>query len=140
MKVPIVTNEECRKGYGDRITDNMICAGEPEGGRDACQGDSGGPMHVLEMETSKYSEVGKEIFLCKGTRAPDLKWDYRCKSSKRNKTSNSSLKRRGLQLWMMILDCNVNVDFFRCRVLGRRVRATKQTRRLYPCQSIPHLD
>nr|XP_037867296.1 37-kDa protease isoform X1 [Bombyx mori] len=58
VKVPIVTNEECRKGYGDRITDNMICAGEPEGGRDACQGDSGGPMHVLEIETSKYSEVG----------------------------------------------------------------------------------
>jgi trypsin len=41
---PLVTNEECNRAYGGRITPDMLCAGLPEGGRDACQGDSGGPL------------------------------------------------------------------------------------------------
>ncbi|CAG9579619.1 unnamed protein product [Danaus chrysippus] len=59
VKVPIISNEECRKtDYKNRITDNMLCAGEQEGGRDACQGDSGGPLHVIEEGTGKHSIVG----------------------------------------------------------------------------------
>ncbi|XP_020278717.1 trypsin-1-like [Pseudomyrmex gracilis] len=46
--VPILTNAECRatKYPSRRITDNMLCAGYEEGGKDSCQGDSGGPLHV----------------------------------------------------------------------------------------------
>ncbi|XP_063861049.1 trypsin-1-like [Scylla paramamosain] len=45
VDVPTVTDAECRKHYGDsEIEDSMICAGLPEGGKDACQGDSGGPL------------------------------------------------------------------------------------------------
>lgn len=49
VTVPILSNTDCRKSkYGPRrITDNMICAGLAEGGKDACQGDSGGPMHIV---------------------------------------------------------------------------------------------
>jgi secreted trypsin-like serine protease len=48
VTVPIVSHEECNKAYEEYggITDNMICAAVPGGGKDACQGDSGGPLAV----------------------------------------------------------------------------------------------
>ncbi|KAL4716264.1 hypothetical protein ACJJTC_014744 [Scirpophaga incertulas] len=59
VSVRILSNEECHKtDYRNRITKNMLCAGEPEGGRDACQGDSGGPLHIVNCANERYDTVG----------------------------------------------------------------------------------
>jgi secreted trypsin-like serine protease len=45
-QVPITTDAECAKAYGDGSFDakTMVCAGYPQGGTDTCEGDSGGPL------------------------------------------------------------------------------------------------
>lgn len=36
VSLPIVSNSRCNRLYNGEITNNMICAGLEEGGKDAC--------------------------------------------------------------------------------------------------------
>lgn len=54
--VPLVSQQDCQQVHGSDLTDNMVCAGLPEGGKDACQGDSGGPL--LHQKDSQWYQVG----------------------------------------------------------------------------------
>ncbi|RXN16152.1 transmembrane protease serine 9-like protein [Labeo rohita] len=60
VDVPMVGNTKCNCLYGGSITDNMMCAGPLEGGRDSCQGDSGGPMVI--KQGSRWIQAGVVSF------------------------------------------------------------------------------
>ncbi|XP_057681888.1 urokinase-type plasminogen activator-like isoform X2 [Corythoichthys intestinalis] len=49
--VELLDSAVCRRSdyYGDKVTDNMLCAGRPDWTQDACEGDSGGPL-VCQMD------------------------------------------------------------------------------------------
>ncbi|XP_045395851.1 mannan-binding lectin serine protease 1 isoform X3 [Lemur catta] len=61
IEIPIVDHHTCQEAYAPlkrKVTRDMICAGEKEGGKDACSGDSGGPMVTLDRERGQWYLVG----------------------------------------------------------------------------------
>jgi len=45
---PVIPNTQCRNTLwaASQITDQMICAGDADGGESTCRGDSGGPLII----------------------------------------------------------------------------------------------
>lgn len=57
-KMPIVTDEKCKKQNGKTVTDNMFCAGnEPGAIQSGCRGDSGGPF-VCSQDFEHWTLMG----------------------------------------------------------------------------------
>ena len=56
VDIPLQSQAACEESYPGSITETMICAGLPEGGKDSCQGDSGGPLLV-------YDEMGEMVLV-----------------------------------------------------------------------------
>lgn len=49
-EVPFVTNLVCARNLSEPITNDMVCAGWPQGGRDACQGDEGSALVINNVQ------------------------------------------------------------------------------------------
>ena len=71
LKVPAMTNNECRNYYGSDVKNNMLCAGYKEGKKNICYGDSGGPL--VKIDGNKHIQVGVVSFVgekCVGKNSP----------------------------------------------------------------------
>jgi secreted trypsin-like serine protease len=61
VEVPIISNQACA-ATTTGITDNMLCAGFTQGGKDSCQGDSGGPLVVRNTAQNRWELAGVVSF------------------------------------------------------------------------------
>ncbi|XP_029661736.1 atrial natriuretic peptide-converting enzyme [Formica exsecta] len=61
VEVPVLNRQICNMWLAHKelnVTDGMICAGYPDGGKDACQGDSGGPLLCQDKHDKQRWFVG----------------------------------------------------------------------------------
>lgn len=61
VAVRLIEKEQCENIHSDyqgQLSDEMLCAGYKEGGRDACLGDSGGPLACQIEENGPYVLYG----------------------------------------------------------------------------------
>uniref|UniRef100_A0A8C3XVK6 Serine protease 55 n=1 Tax=Chelydra serpentina TaxID=8475 RepID=A0A8C3XVK6_CHESE len=57
MEMKLISKKQCSK-WVPELTENMLCAGSAEGGKDACQGDRGGPLVCTYGDVMKWFALG----------------------------------------------------------------------------------
>ena len=57
LEVDVPIDDGCGSYSNWEITNNMVCAGDGNGGEDSCQGDSGGPL-IMTNDEGEYELIG----------------------------------------------------------------------------------
>jgi secreted trypsin-like serine protease len=57
LEVDVPIDDGCGSYSNSDITNNMVCAGDGNGGEDSCQGDSGGPL-IMTNDVGEYELIG----------------------------------------------------------------------------------
>ncbi len=57
LEVDVPIDDSCGSYSNSDITNNMVCAGDGNGGEDSCQGDSGGPL-IMTTSDGEYELIG----------------------------------------------------------------------------------
>ena len=57
LEVDVPIDDSCGSYSNSSITNNMVCAGDSNGGEDSCQGDSGGPL-IMTNDDGEYELIG----------------------------------------------------------------------------------
>jgi len=57
LEVDVPIDDSCGNYSNSDITNNMVCAGDGNGGEDSCQGDSGGPL-IMTNSDGEYELIG----------------------------------------------------------------------------------
>ncbi|TKS82246.1 Calcium-dependent serine proteinase [Collichthys lucidus] len=87
VQLPVVEQEACSnsvtlakrtRDYVPNLTNNMFCAGVPEGGKDSCQGDSGGPFTQPVNGYNNDKEEFRESNVQPGTKGCYIKPNSCC--------------------------------------------------------------
>ncbi|XP_064471686.1 venom protease-like [Ornithodoros turicata] len=73
--VTVFKNEQCNlwlAQHSMRLLNNHMCAGVPDGGKDACQGDSGGPLFAVQSRRYYVVGVVSAGYGCARPRTPGI--------------------------------------------------------------------
>jgi secreted trypsin-like serine protease len=73
VQVPYISHEMCKYRYDPKLLSNdEICAGSAQGGKDACQGDSGGPMFLNDGKNQYQIGVVSRGYGCARPNSPGI--------------------------------------------------------------------